>query len=430
MGFILDRPPRTLYTDTVSDLLYIGGGGFTHINSDYIRGIAYWDGTAYHNMGLGIDLGGTPGNVLAIKRYRGNIYVGGAFTAAGNQYTPNMAKWDGAAWTSIGANGSVTDMEIYNDELFVCGSFDSIAGIEAHNIAKYDGFAWTAVNTPSYMNGLNTLEFFNGNIFAGGIFSDSAGATPQNIAQYNGISWNHVAGDVPGLFASVFQLKVFENELYVMGRFYTSDGNPSTSIMKWNGTGWLNVGNGVGGVNPTISSCSVFNTGLYTAGSFLSAGGIPANKIAKWDGWKWCASSSVFNNNIDAIEIYHHQLIAGGGFTRVDSDTMYYMAKCDIDNFTDTCSISFTGLDEPARNGNFSIYPNPSWNILTIQLSSLSAQATMVILQNTLGQTLQTFSLPPNQQQVQINISDLPPGIYFIRLQTSNYTTCKKFVKE
>lgn len=431
MGFTINRPPRTLYTDTISNLMYIGGGGFTYLDTSYVRGIAYWDGTTYHKMGYGIDFGGTPGNVLSIKRYNNDIYVGGAFTAAGNQYSPNIAKWDGSSWSAIGANGSVEGMVAYNNELYVCGTFDSIAGIAAHGVAKYDGSGWVAINCPANMNSLSTIEIFNNTIYVGGIFSDSTGSSAQNIAQFNGSRWVNVGAGIPGLFASLFKLKVYHGDLYAMGRFYIGDGNPSASIMKWDGVSWLNTGNGVGGINPTVTSCTILNDELYIGGSFLSAGNIPANKIVSWDGTRWCASYALFNNNIDAIEVYNGQLIAGGGFTKIDGDTMYYMAKYVNGNFMDTCSINYyAGIEQLSNNAELTIYPNPASDQLTIELPDFLPKSSIVSIKNVIGQTLQQISISVNEKKLELDVSGLSQGIYFIQLQTKDGIVSKKFIKD
>ena len=60
----------------------------------------------------------------------------------------------------------------------------------------------------------------------------------------------------------------------------------------------------------------------------------------------------------------------------------------------------------------FTIYPNPTNGVLTIQHSSFRIQNSAFRITNLIGQTVQTGSL--NAENQQIDVSDLPQGMYFI----------------
>ena len=68
------------------------------------------------------------------------------------------------------------------------------------------------------------------------------------------------------------------------------------------------------------------------------------------------------------------------------------------------------------------IFPNPTTNELTISASDKIANIT---ISNLLGQT--TFTQNYNSTQVQVDVSNLPTGIYFIKV---NGTEVRKFVKQ
>jgi hypothetical protein len=69
------------------------------------------------------------------------------------------------------------------------------------------------------------------------------------------------------------------------------------------------------------------------------------------------------------------------------------------------------GLDEPTAI-SFTIYPNPTNGVLTIQHSAFRIQNSAFRITNLMGQTVQTGSL--NAETQQINVSALPQGMYFI----------------
>jgi hypothetical protein len=73
------------------------------------------------------------------------------------------------------------------------------------------------------------------------------------------------------------------------------------------------------------------------------------------------------------------------------------------------------GIEEDGPStgsGTFTIYPNPTNGILTIQHSSFRIQNSAFRITNLMGQIVQTGSLSAETQQV--DVSDLPQGMYFI----------------
>ena len=73
------------------------------------------------------------------------------------------------------------------------------------------------------------------------------------------------------------------------------------------------------------------------------------------------------------------------------------------------------GIEEDGPStgsGTFTIYPNPTNGILTIQHSSFRIQNSAFRITNLMGQTVQSGSL--NAETQQIDVSALPQGMYFI----------------
>jgi trimeric autotransporter adhesin len=83
---------------------------------------------------------------------------------------------------------------------------------------------------------------------------------------------------------------------------------------------------------------------------------------------------------------------------------------------------SYLELPSSANKSELSIYPNPATTSLTITTAD---RVTTIIVSNLLGQTV--YSQQYNAQQVQVNVANLPKGIYLIRI---NGTAVRKFVKE
>lgn len=80
-------------------------------------------------------------------------------------------------------------------------------------------------------------------------------------------------------------------------------------------------------------------------------------------------------------------------------------------------------VDDLASKG-FSFYPNPSKNFLNI---SAKESIDQVVIYNKLGQKLK--SIPINEHSQQLDISDLPNGIYFMQIRIGETTGMISIVK-
>ena len=80
-------------------------------------------------------------------------------------------------------------------------------------------------------------------------------------------------------------------------------------------------------------------------------------------------------------------------------------------------------IDEMEIHKNVSIYPNPATTVLNVVAEGYNT----VEIINLLGQTVYTNNVTSNMQ---INISNLNNGIYFVRLNGTNGTTTQKFIKK
>ncbi len=75
------------------------------------------------------------------------MIVGGVFKFADGQPATGIARWDGAAWHSVGeladkdGTVQVSGLKVFNDELIASGGFDTAGGEPASNIAR-----WTDCN--------------------------------------------------------------------------------------------------------------------------------------------------------------------------------------------------------------------------------------------------------------------------------------------
>lgn len=90
--------------------------------------------------------------------------------------------------------------------------------------------------------------------------------------------------------------------------------------------------------------------------------------------------------------------------------------------------MSTVGLTEQTLLENLSVYPNPVSDKLTVQFESKIPSFPTLVLTNTLGEVLLTVEKPGLIQQ--LDLSGLPKGLYFLKMNFSETQTTYKIVKE
>jgi hypothetical protein len=180
-----------------SDGRLYAGGRFANLeNIPAADNIVYRDGGGWHAMGS--TGGGACG--CALDAYvRGlaasgtNVFVGteGA-NVAGIAQADHVAKWDGSAWSAMGANSAGTDgwfppttniydLTSFGSNVFATGTFQNAGGdLRADNIAWFDGTEWKPVGSNGAGNGPwvgegSALAVVDRLLYAAGNFTSAGG---------------------------------------------------------------------------------------------------------------------------------------------------------------------------------------------------------------------------------------------------------------
>jgi hypothetical protein len=443
IGGGMNKGVGCFYHDSVSDILYFGGGFAFYSDTVYTLGIAAYNGDSVFAVGCGFDWNciselspsASPNGLNDITKYNGEIIGGGAFFMADGKPIERIARWNGVMWDSLGhgVNGPVNRVYVYGNELYVGGSFDSAGYISANGLAKWNGLEWLTVGSfPNNhccgdINFVRAIKFFNGELYVGGKFHDSLN-NPMNIARYDGNTWKSVGDGLTGSFAGVNDMEIYNDELYVAGVFKKSEGNPDNNIARWDGEEWHEVGGGTAGIgngSSQIYDLHVYNNELYAAGIFSFAGGVPAQRIAKWDGQQWCGLGSTFDNVISGIGVYNNELYIGGGFWTIDGDSILRIAKWIGGNYTDTCGAIIGVEENNIETFELEIYPNPATNLLTIKTNAVGKAEYFIYDIN--GRKITQSSIL-NGQSV-IDVSSFAKGLYLLQVQTDKGSVNRKFIK-
>ena len=181
--------------------LYAGGQFINMAGNPAADHVAAYNGT-WHAMGTGPSVGGgaVDDYVRSLASSGTDVYIG--TDSAGIASIPqadHVARWNGSAWSALGANAAgtlgwlptstlITSLLVCqtcaSGTVYVGGTFQNADGNPlADNVAAFDGTQWLSVGSNGVGNGplmgnITALASYAGQIVAGGNFT-SAGTDPQ-----------------------------------------------------------------------------------------------------------------------------------------------------------------------------------------------------------------------------------------------------------
>jgi|GEM_PF-897342 len=204
-------------------------GTFTASGATTLNNIARFDNTNWQPLTSG-GITGVNGPCYALKVYNGFLYAGGSFTAAGGLASGGLARWNGTTWSIVGGffQGTVHALHVHNNELIIGGLFPGLSG--SPNLAKFNGTTYSTIGTGGSNNTIRALATGpDGRLYVGGDFSNLGGGHARCIGAWNGSTWDGVRSGVDG---PVYTITPYRNELHVGGLF-TRAGFPYIPAAAW-----------------------------------------------------------------------------------------------------------------------------------------------------------------------------------------------------
>lgn len=91
-------------------------------------------------------------------------------------------------------------------------------------------------------------------------------------------------------------------------------------------------------------------------------------------------------------------------------------------------TIGFTNIEKSLNN--FDVYPNPANSEIFLNISSSKNEKTKVLIINSLGSQVKEkdITLLEGKNSIEVDLSNLPSGIYFARVGNGNDANTRKFV--
>lgn len=383
-----------------------------------------FDGTSWSYMGgsPGITQGTATFNALATDT-QGNIYY------SNQSFSPvtGMAvrKFSAGSWSDLTpATTSIVNYQALavssDSKLFAYGS-DGLG-----TVRRYNNGAWEQLGNAGFAGGATFAEMVvspDNNVYTCQVASGSVSVYKINVNASSTDSWTLVGGTPVGATYSsdnsYSDIALYNNTPFVSYVSSTAEGR-KLNVKKFDGTSWVQVG------NANFSDTVVNNTAIA-----VSPNGTPYVIAEIWD-----SSSSNHGRNfvytLNASTGNWEKL--GGDFISTGICTFNDIAVDPVNNYlvvaysengtvVKRISLNSLSVSDVKNNDSFAVYPNPTTGLINIKNDKKIKTAEIT---NASGQLM---SARITDQQV--DISDAPKGVYFLKVIFDNgKTSVKKIIKQ
>ncbi len=328
-------------------------------------------------------------------------YDGSTAVQIANSSTELLLSVSGSSATdvwAVGYNGTAVHYNGTNLTVYSLGTSNTLKCVKAFapnnvwacgrngSIYHWNGSLWTAVSNPYSNFDFIHISGNSANIyFAGG---DNFSPYVVKIYSYNGTAFTEILSDPSG------------REWF---RIYTQDNN----IFYLFGTGTYSFNKSTGIITdfPGIGS---YGFHAFGASDILIAGG--SSGISHFNGTIW----QTLNSSLDYSAVYAPQN---------DRSSIYFIG--DLGVFM-KCELTVGIKEEALAPSNFTVMPNPAIDYITINLNLNRKTNVKIELLNVVGQQVKLLSDNSGDDEIKINISDLPAGTYLVKVVTEGNSSFNK----
>lgn len=278
-------------TDQVFWAMALGTKGEVYVCGNIV---AKYDGTTLTNISDPSVGSSNPRFWGCAVDTNGDLYVVGQFTQIGGVAANNIAKWNGTAWSALGAGLSAQGTSICiadNGQIYVVGNFLTAGGISSPLCARWDRFQWRSVGTPPGLPsditaGVGITKGIDGKTI---YVSGQPPVTTHVYSLNTDTNLFTALGDIFNWTPNVL-ITDKDGTLYAGGFFYQYGTSPIylRKLAFWNGETWTQIGDGLSQLNDTTEAVFALafdlNGDLLIGGRFTNAGLVNNNNLVKWSG--------------------------------------------------------------------------------------------------------------------------------------------------
>ncbi len=396
--------------DACKDLFSLGQKLRMQATLDTIR-TTIWSAANVTSTGCDSGFVNGPCNVIAAFTSNSQVICTGnsvLFTNA-SQNNPLTYQWyfpGGIPASATTANVTVTynTPGTYDVTLVTTNAF----GSDSITLPNY-----MLVSNPSIGIALPFMENFEDTLFpANGITIDN----PDN-----GISWErdtvaiHFSGMASAKINNLININYGQSDAMLLPAFDMTTLGPNPRLFfRW---AWVRS-------DPSFTDdlyvlistdCGVNYTQLFTrSGAALATGPTQTTPYIPDTNTVW----KLANINLAPYITYDNAIIKIVNVT--DGGNNLYIDSLHINNIT-------TGIEENNfSENNFSVYPNPSSDFVTIKFSNLFVDETIISLTDLSGRKIKQWHLNKSPNEIQLSLIDILSGCYILNISSSQIFNSKK----
>lgn len=345
-------------------------------------GVSHFDGSSWTTYNTTSDPSMADDNILAIAAMsNGDLWIGTDF---------GVSVYDGSTWTTYTENDGLGNDQI---KCITEGANGDVWFGTNDGASVYDGSNWTSFGTTEGLpfGGVNDIQLHsNGNVW----FGTGLGG----VYIYDGSSFTSLE-EADGLLNDKVRTIGFDQQ----------------------GRAWVGTADGI----TVFDANNAFDINYTTMFSLPAPDTLnPIEDLAMdSEGNVW-------------VGVYVDYLVTEGGVCLFDGNWTQYepsdglagpvVRQLAIDGNDDvwvTTSTGVTkindapvGIEDDNVTSQFSLYPNPAKDFITVELTSADHARKQLEFYNSNLQQLWVEQLTTGQQQHLISVANLPPGIYFVKV--------------
>lgn len=330
-----DGPVTALALDA-SGTAYVGGT-FSRIDDAPVLAVARWNGQAWDRLGTGVGAGsGGPSVNAVLPVADGSVVVAGEFTRAGSLAVANVARWTGAAWTSVGhgLGGAIVTLAEGPGGALYAGGFaldGPVAGEPVRGVMRWDGAAWTSIGDATRFGGQpgvvrQILPMPDGRVFARGDFDEIGGVAARGVAQWTGTAWVPLGEETYETGALVLGA---DGEVWTTGnRYDAADSFREGFLLRWTASEWTEVAGPISRDGDGTVLGAAPDGSFVVGGNFDPIGSAGAEFAVRWTGSGWEALGSHVNSYVsDIVPVSGGGAYVAGPFTTVPFGDASHIAE-------------------------------------------------------------------------------------------------------